>query len=72
MCHNQTGSQHIQNLLTLFFSNIEDLLFFDLENNAQPKLFTKLVKTHEGTRSQLTENLLTLDIFRHWLKCIVC
>ena len=28
----------------------------------------KVVKTHEGTHSQLTENLLTHVIFRPWLK----
>ena len=67
MCHNQTGSQCVQNLLTLIL-DIEDLLCFYLENNVQPKSFTKLVKTHKGTHSQLTENSLTLFIFRHWLK----
>ena len=49
ICHNQTGSQRIQNLLTLLFSDIEDLLCFYLENNVQPKLFTKLVQSGEDT-----------------------
>ena len=49
MCHNQTGSQLIQNLLTLFLSNFEDLLFLIQKTMPQPKLFTKLVQSGEDT-----------------------